>query len=198
MDLEKGKGMEEKKALRNQILDQRNTLSEEEVEVYSSRILDRLLRLEAVMTASEVFTYVSLGSEVDTFGLILSSLLSGKKVYCPKIIEKGIMKFYRITSLEQLVPGKYDILEPVSDEEGVIYGNHQVMVLPGVAFDSNLNRIGYGGGYYDRYLSIYDKSGCKKIALAYELQMVESLPVEEHDKKVDLIVTESAIYMNSK
>lgn len=190
--------MEEKKALRNQILDQRNTLSEEEVEVYSSRILDRLLRLEAVMTASEVFTYVSLGSEVDTFALILSSLISGKKVYCPKIIEKGIMKFYRITSLEQLVPGKYDILEPVGDEEGSIYGNHQVMVLPGVAFDTALNRIGYGGGYYDRYLSIYDKSGCKKIALAYELQMVESLPVEEHDKKVDLIVTESAIYMNSK
>lgn len=191
--------MEDKNSLRNRILNERNTLSKDEIEVLSSRILDRLLSLEAVMTASEVFTYVSFGSEVDTFGLILTSLLSSKKVYCPKILERGIMEFYRITSLEQLVPGKYGILEPMGEELGYFRGSHQVMILPGVVFDPSLNRIGYGGGYYDRYLTTYDQGDTIKIALAYELQMVDLLPVEGFDKKMNLVVTESTIYdSNSK
>ena len=191
--------MEEKTSLRKRILDARNALSKDEIEDKSRRILEQLLHLEAVVTASEVFTYVSFGSEVDTFGLIKSSIQSGKKVYAPKILDKGIMEFYRVTSLGQLVPSKYGILEPTSSEQGCLSGNHQVMVLPGVAFDSSNNRMGYGGGYYDRYLAIYDQGKTTKIALAYELLMVDLLPVKDYDKKVDLIVTEYAIYdSNSK
>ncbi len=185
----------DKQTIRKLILNRRDQLSDKMVEEKSRCILEQLYRLEPVASAHEIYTYVSFGTEVDTLELIRSELQDGKKVFVPKIIANGMIDFYRIQSLEQLVPGKFGILEPISDEIGVFGKSHdQVMIMPGVAFDYNKNRIGYGGGYYDRYLEQHDQEISPKIALCYELQMIEALEPDEYDKKVDFIVTEQRIY----
>ncbi len=184
-----------KQTIRKRILSNRDQLSETMVEEKSRCILEQLNRLESVASAQEIYTYVSFGTEVDTLELIRSGLQYGKKIFVPRIIANGMIEFYKIQSLEQLVPGKFGILEPISDEIGVFGERHdQVMIMPGVAFDYNKNRIGYGGGYYDRFLEKHDQEISPKIALCYELQMIEALEPDEYDKKVDFIVTEQRIY----
>ena len=181
-----------KHILRNEIIKKRDTLSQDERKLKSSRILDQLLLTKEYMMAREIFTFVSFGTEVDTYGLILNALVSGKKVYTPKIIAKGKMEFYEITSFEDLSPSKLGILEPTTNLLGMLKkeDNNQVMIMPGVAFDLEGNRMGYGGGYYDRYLSINSDCQLPRIAICYEIQMVDQVPVEEFDQKVDIIITE--------
>lgn len=157
-------------------------------------IMNQLLRSEAVMTASEVFTYISFGSEVDTLGFIANCMLSGKKVYAPRVKEKGIMEFYLIDSLNQLIPGKYGILEPQSKVLHPFTGKGQIMVVPGVAFDWQKNRMGYGGGFYDRYFEKYPATMNHTMAVCYELQMITKVPCEAFDQKVNTIITEQNIY----
>lgn len=181
-----------KQELRRAILEQRDMLTEEEIFVKSSIILDRLLRSKEFMMADEIFTYVSFGSEVDTNALILSSLMSNKKVFTPKIIAKGIMEFYQIESFEDLTPNKYGILEPTTNLLGQLNNQEgaQLMVIPGVAFDHAGNRMGYGGGYYDRYLVKNSDCQVARFAICYDLQIIDQVPVEEFDQKVDKIITE--------
>ena len=105
------------------------------------------------------------------------------------------MYFYYITSLEQLSPGSMGILEPDSDLCVLLDKNdvksNDIFVCPGVAFDKEGSRLGYGGGFYDRYLRMFNN---KKIAFAYEIQILDSIPMGEYDEKVDVIFTESNIY----
>ncbi|MDD5937155.1 MAG: 5-formyltetrahydrofolate cyclo-ligase [Clostridiales bacterium] len=187
--------MIDKMTIRKRILDNRDQLSNNQIKTKSNAILEQLIQMEAVRTASDLYTYVSFGSEVDTFGLIRWAFTNGKNVYVPRIISKGIINFYRIQSLGELVPGKFGILEPISEEVGN-FGRRkdQVMILPGIAFDRDKNRIGYGGGYYDRYLEKYDQGISAKIAVGFELQMMDAIEPNEFDKKVDSIVTEDKIY----
>lgn len=183
--------MMDKYTLRKKNRAKRDQMSEEEVQVKSSAILDQLLRLPEYMMADDLFTYVSFGKEVDTHALITSALLSGKRVYVPKVLDKKFMEFYQIESLEELLPGTLGILEPAPKNLGQMQKErNQIMIVPGLAFDLMGNRIGYGAGYYDRYFIEHPNPNLKSVAIAYDFQIEEVLQAEQFDVPMHSIVTE--------
>lgn len=164
-------------------------MSEREVTGLSTLISESFLALPELCKAESVCTYVSKGNEVDTRYIIESLWRLGKRVYVPKVYGKD-MHFHRISSFDELVCGSYGIMEPEGDAYEDALGG--IIIVPGVAFDKKLNRIGFGGGYYDRYLAGHD--GFFKVALAYDFQVVDEIQAEPTDIKPDVIVTESRIY----
>ncbi len=182
---------------RKKILKRRDELSAEEIQLRSSLITRRLMSLEEYRSAENILVYASFGSEAVTDEIITKALELDKKVFCPKITDpkKGEMIFARIKDLSDLVPGAFGIREP---ESGEIYGgltddSESLVIMPGVAFDADRNRYGYGGGYYDRFLAGHSR--IKSVALAFECQISkERLDVDENDIRPSLIVTEERIY----
>lgn len=177
-----------KMEIRKQINDQREKLSEEDKMNYDERIFTRLTESQFYKDAKNVFIYVSFGKEVDTLKII-SRLLSEKKVvYVPKVINKKEgMKAIKISTLDDLKVGYFNILEPVTTEE-INPKDIDLCVVPGVAFDNDGGRLGYGGGFYDRFLCNISPHS-KIIALAYKFQIVEKIPMETYDIKVQRIIT---------
>lgn len=154
------------------------------------KIRQNLLELEEVRGAESVFSFVSYGTEVDTLELISLFLQQGKLVAVPKVIGEE-MEFYQIAGLEQLSPGFQGIPEP--PETCPVRGEEGVMLLPGLAFDGERNRVGYGGGFYDRYLAENGGAGMVTVALAYDFQVVECLSVDDYDWKPDILVTDGRV-----
>ncbi len=183
-----------KKQLREEMKKRRSSLSFERILVYSSHIFESVVSREEYEKADVIMAYVSFSSEVDTHFLIKNALSLGKKVAVPKVIDENEMRFYFINSMDELKPGAFNILEPTGSDEMIYDENlNYVILLPGVAFDNEKNRLGYGGGYYDKYLSKYP--GIFKIMLAYEMERVEEpLPCDELDVKPDIIITELSTY----
>ena len=126
--------------------------------------------------------------------LIDYSLLNEKRVFLPRV-NGSRMDFYEISDITELSPGAFGIYEPDIEGKEPDYSKNGLLIMPGVAFDSLGNRIGFGGGFYDKYLS--EGGRFLKIALAYDFQILENLPAEEHDEKTDIVVTENTIYMNT-
>jgi len=166
-----------------------------------SRLLHKqLFEIEAYRHCGSLLTYVSFGDEADTRELILRAFADHKKVYVPRV-DKKEMEFYEIHSLDGLILSKFGILEPEPDSNGMFPApaatqNHtgdNLMILPGLAFDFSGNRIGYGGGYYDRYLSSYADTRFVKIAIAFDFQLRDHIPAEESDVKVDYIITPARV-----
>ncbi len=164
---------------------------------WSGVIAEKILRSPALEKAEHVLCYVSFGSEVMTDGIINHILEhTDKKVYIPKIIHpeqerirhgrkpRPEMEFYRITTLQDLQASDWGIREP----EG---GNPDdlLVLMPGIAFDRQRGRIGYGGGFYDRYLEALGP--CRTIALAYSAQILDRVPVRPFDIRPERIITES-------
>lgn len=192
------KGMKEllhkkiiKKETRKNIIKQRDELDITVKEVMDNNIIEKLMMNETYKTARGIFIYIGFGSEINTKIIIKEALNSGKEVYVPKVIKKDMI-LIKIDSLENLVTSSYGILEPVGDKSDFDVNKLGLIVMPGVAFDKAGNRLGYGGGYYDKFLE-HNQIECKKIALAYDFQVLENLEVEEHDIKVDLIITENQV-----
>lgn len=186
--------MNRKKCIRNELLRKRNTLTEEDCKKYSKLIGKSLFSLEQYKSAEVILIYISYLSEVSTYEIIRHALNTGKSVFCPKVLSPGIMEFYAITSLEDIILGYKNIPEPkVSD---VPYPNDNLaktlMIMPLVGFDNHKNRLGYGGGFYDRYLQRFPK--LQRIGLGFECQRYEGhLPIEDTDQKPDYIITEKGI-----
>lgn len=186
--------VEEKEEIRTSFLNKRNELSKEQCKTDSLVIAKRVLSLKELQKAETIFLYASYKNEVETRRLIQKLLSMGKKVALPKVREKE-MDFFLIHSWQELVFGYYDILEPDGAGELVVPTKQDVMLMPGIVFDFNGNRIGYGGGYYDRYLEQQKENLPCLIALGYELQLFPNiLPTEPQDKQVDFIVTEKKTY----
>lgn len=183
----------DKKELRNNIIKHRDSLGLEKRKSKDNLILENLFRSSLYKESNKIFTFVNYGSEVETKGFIIKAIEDGKRVFVPKTIKlTKVMKAVEMKSLENLIEDKLGILEP-ENFEGEIYKNQlDLIIVPGVVFDKSGNRIGYGGGYYDRYFSDLDLT-VNKVALAYELQVVEYLEYEDHDISVDYIITESGI-----
>lgn len=189
-------GSQEKKALRCQGLSKRDKLEEALRKIADRQILDRICQQEAYQQADLLLVYVNYKSEVNTTQLIQRALLEGKRVAVPKVMDKnGSMEFYEIESLEQLEKGYQGILEPVIEHRKCISleteSGRSLMILPGAVFDCRGNRIGYGGGFYDRYLERHSIAGLYTIAVCYEVQVVEHIPTDIHDYPVDCIITEN-------
>lgn len=181
-----------KMLLRRTMLLKRASQSREAIEEKSNAIEHRLLELPEWKRASTVMLYASTRSEVQTKDLIEKTLEQGKRVCLPvRMNEEHVMKAYYINSLGELVLGDLGYLEP-SKEKGWLAEPHEIdlVVAPGIAFDERGHRLGRGMHYYDTFLS---KVKCKKIALAFELQLVDKVPTEPHDVPVDKIVTEKRV-----
>ncbi|MEM2137974.1 MAG: phosphoribosylglycinamide formyltransferase [Candidatus Anstonellaceae archaeon] len=155
-------------------------------------IMERFIGLPEFGAAKTLLVYSSKGSEVHTDGIIQSALSLGKSVVLPvtKKEEKSL-ELYRIASISELVPGAFGIMEPPQKPEMRISPEKiDLAIVPGVSFDRRGHRIGYGMGYYDSLLA---QTSCKKIGLAYDLQIAAHVPNEPHDVAVDMIVTESEV-----
>ncbi|MBD3330574.1 5-formyltetrahydrofolate cyclo-ligase [Candidatus Peregrinibacteria bacterium] len=180
-----------KKLLRKKLLNLRATYDKDESKIKSSVIFDKVLSHPLFRRAQNVLFYVPIKNEVDTINLI-NEALKTKSVYLPKTKINGEISVHKISGLEDTSEGKYGIPEPTTAET-----DSQILdliIVPGVAFDSDFNRIGFGKGYYDKFLK---KLKCPKIALAYDFQIIKNIPAQEHDQKIDIIITNSKIYEQS-
>ncbi len=192
--------MERKKAIRQQLLAIRNGLPSKQQKEYNEQILFQLLEHPWYKEARQILLYISYGSEVDTLELCRSCFRDKKEVYCPRILGKGRMEFYAIRSLQELVVGYRGIREPIGQQLFCSYGEKRanvLMIMPLVGFDRAGNRLGYGGGFYDRYLE--GKSDINTIALAfYEQYWQEPIPVQEYDVRPRLILTPKGFWGQEK
>lgn len=189
-----------KTQMRREYLEIRNRLSKEDRQKDSRRIQGFLEELPQYDNCQWLFCYVSYRSEVETRELLCRALQQKKKVAVPKVMDHdGHMEFYQIHSLSDLLSGYQGILEPDSQKCKLVHpgGQEILMLLPGAAFDMAGGRVGYGGGYYDRYLNTYRKEcgNLVKFALAYECQISKKIVTEPFDVRVDGIVTENGVYI---
>ena len=189
------KSLERKQDIRKELLKKRNSLTEEQCEKYSKLIEEQLFSLNQYKNADVLLIYVSYQKEVPTYEIIKSALQNGKRVFCPKVLGPGIMEFYEIASLKDIIPGYKNIPEPKCTK--VSYQNTEtsnaLMIMPVVGFDSSKNRLGYGGGFYDRYLQRFPD--IERIGIAYECQKSNSkIPAEETDIRPEFIITEQSIF----
>lgn len=187
-----------KAKLREAFKIKRNSLSDNEVIAMSEAIKGRILGLDLYKSSSNILSFISFGKEVDTKELIKSSIDYQKNIYAPRVAINS-MDFYKISNLENLVTSKFGVSEPKPDYNNLFILNEErlkektIMIIPGLAFDSMGNRLGYGKGYYDEYLSREYAKDFTKIALAYDFQIVDEVPTDEYDLPVDYIVTPSKV-----
>ena len=176
-----------KKLLREKMLVLRKNFPVEQRLSASKRIIENFLRLDAVQKAAEIFSYVPTAEEVQIDPLLENLLSSGKKISIPFIISKSEMVAARIDSLQSLIVGKFGI-RTAPEIKIVPESEIDLVIVPGLAFDRNGNRLGLGAGFYDRFLEKIPRA--EKIAVAYDFQLVETVPTDFHDQKIDALVTE--------
>lgn len=177
-----------KRALRKEILALRNRMSDVERSEQSKQNTIVLLSDNRYMEAKQLLLFASYGSEADTFPLFRQAIADGKEVYFPKVVSDGEsdeMIFYRVWRESDLVPGFKGIPEPKGDSTVFRYDENKgcLMILPGAAFDKEHNRIGYGRGFYDRYLSKYPELQKQTIAIGFACQLVDEIDADEYDCK---------------
>lgn len=182
---------DEKNLIRKQMKQLRADMTRTERFEKSMQIFEQLITVPEFKRADRIYTYVSMDNEIDTIMLIDYSLSLEKRVFVPRVSGKD-MEFYEISDISELNPGYMGIYEPDINGREPDYSRTGFMCMPGLAFDRSYNRIGYGGGFYDRYLSVDNK--LYKAALAYEAQLLESIPAQDGDVRPDMIVTEENIY----
>ncbi len=175
-----------KAKLRKEALLRRNAVSEEERVKAALLLTERILGHQWYCRSESILGFVPYGSEIDCREILQDALKKGKKLYLPKVTGDE-MQFFRVTSLEELEEGYKGIPEPVGNTEEYEYSeaiaNRTLLLMPGVAFDCQRNRIGYGKGYYDRYLQGKDGLQIRSIAIGFRCQMAEEIPAQELDIK---------------
>lgn len=199
------KGMEDesvrafKARLRREGTRRRDALTLDERIEKSRAICRRLMEDPAWEKAEAVLTYMNFRTEVITDSLVEAALLQGKKVYAPRIMDSGIsgaMEFFRVTDPDALAVSPIGIREPLPDQAerflpGLFPKEKVLVVVPGTVFDEKRGRIGYAGGYYDRFLS--EAEGLLTIALSFDCQIIPDVPMEDHDIRPQIIMTETRI-----
>ena len=183
------RSMESKKDIRKRVLENRNNITDREWEEKSHCIYEKVVTHPFFLESNAIYCYVDYRREVGTRTIIETAWKLGKKVATPKVNEET-MGFYYIQSFDDLHEGFKGILEP--REEHLANDEHALVIMPGAGFDDKCNRIGYGKGYYDKYLHTH--SNHKTIAIAFELQIVDTIPTETYDICPDIIITEEKIY----
>lgn len=183
----------EKRRLREERLAARETLSEQERSVLDDRITQKLLATSEYAEATTVLTYVSVLSEVSTRMFVECALRDGKTVAVPRCLPGHCLEFVAIASLEQLVAAPFNLLEPAKELPALTEDqkNNSICIVPALLVDTKGYRLGYGAGFYDRFLSTYPG---KKICLAYQQNLSRiMLPHAAFDVAVDVVITESDV-----
>ena len=182
--------MMEKKLIRKEVFARRKAASLDDIEKWSKSIANKVFDTDLYKNANTIYTYVAYNREVETKYIIEQAWNDGKSVAVPRV-EGDVMNFYLLTSYDQLESGCMGILEPKITCESA-NDETALMIMPGVAFDRKKNRIGYGGGFYDKYLEAHPELG--RLAVAFEFQFMDEVPTEPTDICPQMIITEVAIY----
>jgi len=184
--------MEQKTELRRLSLERRNGLPAEVRSIKGQAIARLLESTDLFQDADHILFYYAFGSEVDTLPII-NKWIGEKKVYLPKLDEKGVLVALPFTGFETLNKNVYQIPEPIDHKTGKRFEKKlDLIIIPGVAFDDRGHRMGMGKGYYDRYLAA--NPNIPRIALCYQEQMLDEVPKADYDENVDLIITDRKIY----
>lgn len=191
--------VEAKRWCRKEIKRHHTEVDDEYMQYASDEIRHKLIRTPEYRKAQTVLLYVNAGKEVITRTLMSLAIRQGKTVALPLCVdtENHVMEARLWDSEHKLTLGAYGIPEPQSDAPVVNPEDIDLVVLPCVSCDLELNRLGHGAGYYDRYIGAV-REDCAKIAICYERLLADKLPTEPHDKKVDMVITEERIIDNGK
>lgn len=185
--------IQDKKILRKIYLEKRSNINDRERR--SALAADNILASAKIIAADLILLYVSVGSEAETSYLTDMLIQAGKKVAMPKCSENGIMTFHIIGSRKDLQPGKYNIPEPCPKCPIAELTEKTVCIVPGLAFTEEGGRLGYGGGYYDRFTAAFPE--LFTIGLTFEELIVPELPILPHDLRVNAIATEERMVLCS-
>ena len=182
----------EKAALRKHFLEKRDAISADLREISSTKIYNHLKQSEPYKHSQNISCYFPIGSEVNTHSIMLDILSNGKNLLLPTVVDNDL-EFRIVTDIKKLEKGHFDIMEPRDDckkSEEI-----DCVIVPTVAISKSGTRLGYGHGYYDKFLA--DKS-VTKIALTYSKQIVKSIPSSDYDIKMDWVVSESESILTSE
>ena len=193
--------VDRKSELRKTMKGIRNDLSENQIVEYSHSICETIRGLRSYAEADMILAYMSTGSEVRLQELINAARADGKRVYIPKVINKKEMRFYLYDG--KFTKGSFGIKEPKNTSDMKMYdaelehllgeNRKTLVIMPAVAFDIDRNRLGYGGGYYDRFVEMVEGYPVTFVAAGYDCQIIDSIPTEACDKKPEMIITEHRI-----
>lgn len=182
-----------KKELRKKFIIERNNLTEEYRNNATAEILSKLENNELFMSSEKIFIFIGFSSEIATLPFI-NKWVNKKQIFVPKIDNK-IMNLVHITSIDDLAPGHFGILEPTSCS--YYTDSVDLVITPSIVFDKNGYRLGYGKGYYDKYFATNKNKA--SIGLSYDKLLQEIVPTDQFDKKVDIIITEEqTLIINEK
>lgn len=176
-----------KSEFRRFFLNLRREMDEDTIKEKSEKIIDRLLNSDLYKNADSIFVYISKNKEVATSDFIKKAMADGKKIYVPKIKNKEIFAV-KLNSLSEITEGAFDI--PTSMSEDSIT-NPDLTICPGLSFDDYKNRLGFGGGFYDRFL---EKNKTIKIGLMISEFASSKIPTDSWDIKMDYVITEDKIF----
>lgn len=182
-----------KKELRNHVLNRRRNMSAQEVTIFSEAICSKVISNGFLENITDVCLYMPIQNEVELSTLISVCREKQIRIWLPRIIDKQ-MDFYLYDSDTKLISGAYNILEPDNTTK-LIPSCKTTIFVPGSVFSNMGDRIGYGGGYYDRYM--INHPACKYIAVCYDFQILPEIPCEEHDQKPNIILSEQRIIYTS-
>lgn len=186
----------DKKDLRKQMKNLRKAISLNEKNILDKKIESKLFDTKEYKSANVVFIYVSISDEINTIGIIKRALSDGKRICVPKVLGKTIIEAIEIKSLDDLnYSGAFGILEP-TNSESVISEEIDLSIVPGLAFDSSGRRLGYGGGFYDRFFEKYPHS--VKVSLCYLFQLVTDVYPMPYDINVDMLILEDKVIYTNK
>ena len=186
---------DKKNALRKVYSSRRASIPDEAHRIASDKIAEDFFTSDLYRESDAVLMYLSINREVRTRTLVERILADGKRLALPVCFENGRMTFRYITSREQLVKGKFSAPEPSEECEEYRGGISTVCVIHAIAFDRNGYRLGYGKGYYDRYLSRFD---VKRVGFCFEELLVDELPHGRYDAACDAVITEKGVYLIEK
>lgn len=176
----------DKKTLRREISAKKRAMTPEQIDEASQRLARQLFATEAYQNAQSIYGYLSYNQEVRTDAILRRAMIDGKHVAVPKVFGDE-MRFIWIEDLSLVAPGYFDIPEPIADGP-IADDDLALMLMPGLAFDREGHRIGYGGGFYDRYLALHPDH--RLVALCYDFQLLDHLDTEDHDIPVHLVISD--------
>ena len=178
----------EKNILRKEMIEKRRQLDGQEREKAGAAAADQLRKLALWDEADWVFLYCAVRGEFPTDAIRDAAFAAGKRVAAPVSLENGIMHFYELRSREDVQIGKYHIPEPRRQEQEVVPTERTIVLVPGTAFSEAGDRMGYGGGYYDRFLQQHPQ--LIRVGYCPSMHVTETLPREETDCPVQYLITE--------
>ena len=178
-----------KKVIRKRFFAARKAHTDQQIDDWSRKIAETVTALPEYSNSRRILAYADYNHEVMTKYIIEAAWNDGKEVAVPKVVGQD-MVFYKLTDFAQLEKGYFGIPEPARGE--IVQWEEALMIMPGVAFDRQNHRVGYGGGFYDRFLEKHPY--ITRVAVAFEFQMMSEVPVEPTDISPEIIVTEKEIY----